>query len=64
MGTRPVRWHPLEDPPGSLWRTSKLGGRYNDALSSLGHRDAADGCQWDTLAPHLTGRHVYMATPP
>ena len=26
--------------------------------------DAANGCQWDALAPHLTGRHVYMATPP
>ena len=33
-------------------------------LLALLHRDAADGCQWDTLAPHLTGRHVYMATPP
>ena len=34
------------------------------ALLALLHRDAADGCPWDTLAPHLTGRHVYMATPP
>ena len=32
-------------------------------LLALLHRDAANGCQWDTLAPHLTGRHVYMATP-
>ena len=33
-------------------------------LLALLHRDAAHGCQWDTLAPHLTGRQVYMATPP
>ena len=33
-------------------------------LLALLHRDAANGCQWDTLAPHLNGRHVYMATPP
>ena len=33
-------------------------------LLALLHRDAADGRQWDVLAPHLTGRHVYMATPP
>ena len=33
-------------------------------LLALLQRDAADGCQCDTLAPHLTGRHVYMATPP
>ena len=33
-------------------------------LLALLHRDTANGCQWDTLAPHLTGRHVYMATPP
>ena len=33
-------------------------------LLALLHWDAANGCQWDTLAPHLTGRHVYMATPP
>ena len=32
-------------------------------LLALLHQDAANGCQWDTLAPHLTGRHVYMATP-
>ena len=32
-------------------------------LLALLHRDAANGCQWDTLAPHLTRRHVYMATP-
>ena len=33
-------------------------------LLALLHRDAANGCQRDTLAPHLTGCHVYMATPP
>ena len=33
-------------------------------LLALLLQDAADGCQWDTLAPHLTGRHPYMATPP
>ena len=33
-------------------------------LLALFHRDAADECHWDMLAPHLTGRHVYMATPP
>ena len=33
-------------------------------LLALLHGDTADGCQWDMLAPHLTGRHVYMATPP
>ena len=33
-------------------------------LLALLHRDAANGCQWDTLAHNLTGRHVYMATPP
>ena len=33
-------------------------------LLALLHRDAADECHWDILAPHLTGRHVYMATPP
>ena len=32
-------------------------------LLPLLHRDAADECQWDMLAPHLIGRHVYMATP-
>ena len=32
-------------------------------LLALLHRDAANGCQWDTLAPHLTWRHVYMPTP-
>ena len=31
-------------------------------LLALLHQDAADGCQWDMLAPHLTRRHVYMAT--
>ena len=33
-------------------------------LLALLSRDAADECQWDMLAPHLTGRHVYMAPPP
>ena len=33
-------------------------------LLALLQRDAADECQWDILAPHLTGRHVYMALPP
>ena len=33
-------------------------------ILALHHRDAADGCQWDMLGPHLTGRLVYMATPP
>ena len=32
-------------------------------LLALLHRDAENGCQWDALTPHLTGRHVYMATP-
>ena len=36
----------------------------NGNLLALPHQDAADGCQWDMLAPHLTGRHVYTATPP
>ena len=36
----------------------------DDTLLALLHRDAANGCQWDALTPHLTGRHVYMATPP
>ena len=36
----------------------------DSTLLALLHRDAAKGCQWDALAPHLTGRHVYMATPP
>ena len=31
---------------------------------ALLHRDAADKCRWGTLVPHLTGRHMYMATPP
>ena len=34
------------------------------SLLALLHRDAADECQWGTLVPHLTGRRVYMATPP
>ena len=33
-------------------------------LLALLHQDAPNGCQCDALAPHLTGRHVYMATPP
>ena len=33
-------------------------------LLALLHRDAADECQWGTLVPHLTRRHMYMATPP
>ena len=33
-------------------------------LLALLYRDAADECQWGMLAPHLTGRHVYMAAPP
>ena len=33
-------------------------------LLALLHRDAADECQWDMLAPHLNERHVYMAAPP
>ena len=36
----------------------------NGTLLALLHQDAAHGCQWDTLAPHLTRRHVYMATSP
>ena len=33
-------------------------------LLALLHRDTANGCRWDALTPHLTGRHMYMATPP
>ena len=33
-------------------------------LLALLHRDTANGCRWDALTPHLTARHVYMATPP
>ena len=33
-------------------------------LLALLQQDAADECQWGMLAPHLTRRHVYMATPP
>ena len=33
-------------------------------LLALLHCDAADECQWGTLVPHLTGCHMYMATPP
>ena len=34
------------------------------SLLALLHQDAADECRWGTLVPHLTGRHIYMATPP
>ena len=34
------------------------------SLLALLHRDAAEECQWGMLAPHLTGRHMYVATPP
>ena len=34
------------------------------SLLALLHRDAADEYRWGTLAPNLTGRHIYMATPP
>ena len=33
-------------------------------LLALLHRDTANGCRLDALTPHLTGRHVYMASPP
>ena len=33
-------------------------------LLALLHRDTANGCRWDALTPHSTGRRVYMATPP
>ena len=33
-------------------------------LLALLHRDTASGCRWEALTPQLTGRHVYMATPP
>ena len=33
-------------------------------LLALLLRDTANGCRWDALTPHLTGRHVYMATTP
>ena len=33
-------------------------------LLALLHRDTTNGCRWDALMPHLTGRHMYMATPP
>ena len=31
---------------------------------ALLHRGTADRCRWDALVPHLTGRHIYMTTPP
>ena len=33
-------------------------------LLALLHRATANGCRWDALTPHLTVRHVYMASPP
>ena len=33
------------------------------SLLALLHRDAADKCQWGTLVPDFTGRHMYMAAP-
>ena len=33
-------------------------------LLALLQQYAADECQWGKLVPHLTGRHIYMATPP
>ena len=33
-------------------------------LLALLHRDTGNGCRWDALTPHLTGHHVYMASPP
>ena len=33
-------------------------------LLALLHHHAANECQWGTLVPHLTGRHMYTATPP
>ena len=34
------------------------------SLLALLPQDAADDCQCGTVVPHLTGRHMYMATPP
>ena len=34
------------------------------SLLALLHQDAAGKYRWGTLAPHLTRRHTYMATPP
>ena len=62
-----IRWHPPEDGAARLAVAHfKTGGPvYNDALSRLDDtRGPMDECQWDILAPHLTRRHVYMATPP
>ena len=33
-------------------------------LLALLHRGTVDGCRWDALVPHLTGRHTYMTIPP
>ena len=32
------------------------------ALLALLHQGTADGCRWNALVPHLTGRHTYMTT--
>ena len=32
-------------------------------LLALLHQGTADGCRWDALMPHLTGRHTYVTTP-
>ena len=34
------------------------------SLLALLQRDAADEYRWGTLVPHLTRRHIHMATPP
>ena len=36
----------------------------DSTLLALLHRDTANGCRWDAPTPLLTGRHMYMATPP
>ena len=36
----------------------------DDTLLALLYGDTANGCPWDAVTPHLTGRHVYIATPP
>ena len=36
----------------------------DSSLLALLHRDAAEECPWDMLAPHLTRCQVYMTTPP
>ena len=32
-------------------------------LLALLHQGTAEGCRWDALMPHLTGRYTYMMTP-